>query len=84
MPAFDRTGPQGAGPMTGRAMGPCANRRGVGQGFGFGFGRGGRRGLGRYFCGNQTWSKTDMEEYKKALKEELEDVDKELEADNKK
>jgi len=23
MPAFDKTGPQGSGPMTGRKLGPC-------------------------------------------------------------
>ncbi len=45
MPGRDRTGPQGAGPMTGRGMGDCsgynqpANARG-----GFGFGR---QGAGR-------------------------------------
>jgi len=47
MPAGDRTGPMGRGPMTGRARGYCAGS-GVpgymnpipGRGFGFGFGRG--------------------------------------------
>jgi hypothetical protein len=36
MPAQDRTGPRGLGPMTGRGMGPCGNgmRRGFGRGFG--------------------------------------------------
>jgi len=29
MPNFDRTGPQGAGPMTGGAHGLCGRRRGV-------------------------------------------------------
>ncbi len=57
MPGGDRTGPMGAGPMTGRGAGYCAGfdapgfvRRGMGGGgFGyFGFGRGGRaRGAGR-------------------------------------
>jgi len=82
MPALDKTGPQGQGPMTGRGMGPCGKGIGFGRGFGYGFGRGGRRGLGRFFGGGQTWSKTDLEDYKKALKEEIEDVDKEL-ADDK-
>ncbi|NCO88304.1 hypothetical protein AUK04_04145 [Candidatus Roizmanbacteria bacterium CG2_30_33_16] len=82
MPAFDGTGPQGAGPMTGRGMGRCG--KGMGRGFGFGFGRGGRRGLGRFFGGGQAWSKTDLEDYKKALKEEMEDVDKELTDDKQK
>lgn len=30
MPAFDGTGPQGAGPMTGRGMGRCG--KGMGRG----------------------------------------------------
>ncbi|HOT29073.1 MAG TPA: DUF5320 domain-containing protein [Candidatus Ozemobacteraceae bacterium] len=55
MPYGDGTGPHGAGPMTGRGMGPCSGNagggfqgrgRGMGPcGGGFGFGRG--RGLGR-------------------------------------
>jgi hypothetical protein len=49
MPRGDRTGPYGAGPMTGRAAGYCAGysvpgytnpRRGYGRGWGRGFGRG--------------------------------------------
>ena len=76
MPAFDGTGPQGMGPMTGRGMGPCG--RGMGRRFGFGFGRGGRRGLGRFYGVGGAWSKQNLEDYKKALQEEMEDVDKEL------
>ncbi|MCA1756743.1 MAG: DUF5320 domain-containing protein [Bacteroidales bacterium] len=49
MPGFDRTGPSGEGPMTGRRMGVCAGqeRTGMpGRGFGFRFhGRG--QGFGR-------------------------------------
>ena len=59
MPGGDRTGPLGAGPMTGRAAGYCAGYAmpgyanpmggrggglGFGRGGGFGFGRGGGRG----------------------------------------
>ena len=60
MPRGDRTGPTGAGPMTGRGAGTCAGfaapgitnfgrGRGCGMGFGRGgsFGRGAGRGLGR-------------------------------------
>ena len=56
MPGFDRTGPQGAGPMTGGARGLCNPRAtgydpqfvgGFGYGRGFGMGRGYRRGFGR-------------------------------------
>lgn len=64
MPGFDRTGPMGAGPMTGGARGYCnpANAgsprpyqgggffgRGFGRGYGMaGRGRGGGRGFGFY------------------------------------
>jgi len=54
MPGFDRTGPQGQGPMTGGGFGYCgAGRRrgdlsaiGGGRGFGPGRGRGMARGRG--------------------------------------
>jgi hypothetical protein len=59
MPGFDRTGPMGAGPMTGGARGHCnpsgryygAPTYGLGRGLRGGFGRGGgyrgARGYGR-------------------------------------
>lgn len=56
MPRGDRTGPMGAGPMTGRGAGYCTATAapgfanfggGRGRGCGMGFGRGG--GLGRGF-----------------------------------
>jgi hypothetical protein len=56
MPRGDRTGPWGAGPMTGRAAGYCAGYSvpgfmntagGYGRGWGRGYGRGWRRGFGR-------------------------------------
>lgn len=51
MPGGDRTGPMGAGPMTGRGAGICAGTGMPGytsHGFGRGFGRGmGGRGFGR-------------------------------------
>jgi hypothetical protein len=77
MPGYDRTGPQGLGPGTGRGFGPC----GLGLGWRRKFGIG--RGLGRYF--NWTWPRSKEEakkalaEYRKALEEELEDVKKEEE-----
>ncbi len=55
MPAGDRTGPMGQGPMTGRKMGFCQgndtpgcmnNRSGLGRGLGLGRGRGFGRGRG--------------------------------------
>jgi hypothetical protein len=56
MPRGDKTGPSGAGPMTGRAAGYCAgypvpgymNPRGYGRGFCRGWGRGYRRGWYAY------------------------------------
>jgi len=75
MPGFNRTGPLGQGPLTGRGFGPC----GLGLGWRRRFGMG--RGLGRYF--GWQWPQTQKEqvealkEYKNALKEELEDVEKE-------
>lgn len=44
MPNFDRTGPRGAGPMTGWAMGLCGRRRGAAAAPGFGAGDGWRQG----------------------------------------
>jgi len=56
MPGFDRSGPQGAGPMTGGRRGLCNPAAGdtqpvYGRGFGYGVQRGGRLGLGRGFRG---------------------------------
>lgn len=58
MPRGDRTGPAGAGPMTGRGMGICAgfNQPGFVTGGGYGCGRGIGRGMGlgfrnRFFAG---------------------------------
>ncbi len=79
MPGFDRTGPQGQGPVTGRGFGPCGGR---GFGMGFGRGRGYGRGLGRYFGWNAPQTKEekveDLQAYKKALQEEIEEAEKEL------
>ena len=68
MPRGDRTGPNGMGPMTGRAAGFCAGLEapgfanpiaGRGQGQGFGGGFGGRGGRGRrnmfYATGMPGW-----------------------------
>lgn len=51
MPGFDRSGPRGEGPMTGRRMGYCGTGTGFrrlgfrrfGAGAGYGYGRGYRR-----------------------------------------
>ena len=53
MPGLNGTGPQGAGSMTGRGLGPCAGGMparqnfGVGGAYGRGFGRGFDRSFGR-------------------------------------
>jgi hypothetical protein len=76
MPGFNKTGPMGMGPRTGRGFGPC----GLGLGWRKRFGAG--RGLGRYFGywnspqTNQDQKKA-LSDYRKALEEELEDVKKE-------
>ncbi len=51
MPRGDRTGPMGAGPMTGRARGACAGFAGFGGGRGRGMGGGFGRGQGRGWIG---------------------------------
>jgi hypothetical protein len=63
MPGGNGTGPEGLGPMTGRAGGFCAgysvpgyaNQVG-GRGYGMGFGRGSRMGRGRGFGRGFGWS----------------------------
>ena len=75
MPVFDGTGPMGMGQMTGKGFGPC------GPGWRKGFRVG--RGMGRYFGWNLPQTKKDqleiLTDYKRALKEELEDIKKEEE-----
>ena len=52
MPGFDRTGPLGQGPGTGRGMGYCnlARPAGFGRPMGMGFRRGFGAGRGNRFC----------------------------------
>ena len=55
MPNRDQTGPVGQGPMTGRAVGMCADNvapgvGGMGRGLGFGRGRGGRGRRHRFWA----------------------------------
>ena len=64
MPRFDGTGPQGAGPMTGRGLGPC--RGGFRRGFGCFLGRG---GFGRFWSAKN--EKEALAEEEKMLEEEL-------------
>ena len=81
MPNFDRTGPHGQGPMTGRGMGRCGNGAGTGAGFGQGrgFGGGQGRGFGRGFGfglrrATPTDDKIDTQNYVKDLEAELKEA----------
>lgn len=78
MPRYDATGPMGAGPMTGKATGPC------GRGVGCGFGRGNRysgRFTGRYYltAGEELESLKDeaatIEADLKALREQISEIE---------
>ena len=90
MPAFDQTGPQGMGPLTGRGFGRCGS--GLGRNFGFGlrrsFGRGFRRGWGllrpswgRFWSQAPQSSQTqtdDLTDYVKSLEQEMKLAKEEL------
>ena len=83
MPNQDGTGPTGQGPMTGKGLGSCRfNMPFFGRCFGRGFGKGMgmRRGFGRFFNwpSDSKDQKELLSDYKKALEEELEDVDQAL------
>ncbi|MBM3253727.1 MAG: hypothetical protein FJZ16_05710 [Candidatus Omnitrophica bacterium] len=99
MPAFDQTGPQGQGPMSGRGLGPCAmpaGRQGFGGGFlgrgrGWSFGRGFGwkrgigfgRGLGRFFGWNWPQSKADQKQSLADYKKALQEELKDVEEEEK-
>ncbi len=68
MPRFDRTGPCGYGPMTGRGLGPC----GYGQGGGYG------RGMGRRFI-TRNEEKEMLQEEVEMLEEEMKAIKERLE-----
>ncbi|MEA3296025.1 MAG: DUF5320 domain-containing protein [Patescibacteria group bacterium] len=65
MPRFDRTGPMGYGPRSGRRMGPC------GEGYGAGY------GMGRGYGYRNFYTKKEEAEM---LKDEIEDLENELKA----
>ena len=69
MPRFDKTGPLGYGPNTGRGMGPC--------GGGMGYNRDGRcgYGFGRFW---RFGSQVSPKDEKQALEEEAKDLEEEL------
>ena len=79
MPGRDRTGPEGAGPLTGRKMGFCAGNQEPGfyrrAGAGFGRGRGFRHRL-RYWQDFQEFQRTvntdlSHQDEKQLLEEEI-------------
>jgi len=69
MPRFDRTGPMGQGPMTGRGLGPCGG--GMRRGWGYHGGDGGGYGYGfRRFISPKN-ELIALEDEEKILEEEL-------------
>ncbi len=89
MPRGDRTGPAGAGAMTGRGMGYCVGNNTPGymnqcfgrfSGRGFGRGFGARRGFGSGWTTPQEMIQTNQEPTKKEilsnLKAQREEIDK--------
>lgn len=96
MPGFDRTGPMGAGPRTGRGMGYCGSPTGTpafgvggrfGWGRGFGFGRGfGGGGMGfgwrnRFFAASvPAWAPPTPEQEAADLKAQAEWMKGQLDA----
>ena len=78
MPGRNGTGPQGAGPLTGRGSGPCG--RGLARGSWFGRGSGSGRGLGFGRRWTQTDEKAAIDEEEQILKEELAQIQEEKKA----
>lgn len=76
MPRFDKTGPLGYGPATGRGMGPCGAGMGWSHGCGFG------KGYGRMFYTRKEESEmlkqeaVDLEQELKAIKERVSEIEK--------
>ena len=74
MPRQDKTGPMGAGSMTGRGMGSCGVGTGRGRGYGAGLGR-----RGGYSATDEE-KKTMLEKEAQYLKEDLNGVEKEIDS----
>ncbi len=72
MPRFDRSGPLGSGPQTGRGFGPC------GSAFGYGRNCRGGYGYGRFISPKNELAA--LEEEEKILEEELKIIREEKEA----
>lgn len=65
MPRFDKTGPMGMGPRTGRGLGPCCGFCGCG-------------GYGRFWRMSKEERREILKEESEYLKEELQEIEKEL------
>ncbi len=82
MAGRDKTGPQGAGSMTGRRMGNCADGENqssgfFGQGGGFGMGRGNKRGFGTGMLGRRN-SGLSADSDSSSLEKEIVDLKNQL------
>lgn len=77
MPGFDKTGPTGEGPMTGRRMGACAGQERDGRPFGGGFGFR-NRGAGRGFGRRQGFGRGYMSNPDQSLQNEISQLRKRL------
>ncbi|MBU0636470.1 DUF5320 domain-containing protein [Candidatus Micrarchaeota archaeon] len=77
MPRFDKTGPQGAGPLSGRGFGPCGQGKRMGR-----FGGNRMPRCGRGFARRAMTPELSKTEQKSFLEQELKEIDlekKELE-----
>ena len=78
MPGFNRTGPLGNGPMTGRGLGPCGRglRSGAGRGFGRGMGR--QSGYGPAYEPTKEQEIADLKAEKELVKKDLDSIEQRL------
>lgn len=76
MPRYDKTGPNGAGPLTGRGMGDCVGDRPTRYAR---FGRGNGRGMGRsYRRFDYQYNAPNLAEEKKYLETRLEEINNQI------
>ncbi|HOT63497.1 MAG TPA: DUF5320 domain-containing protein [Treponemataceae bacterium] len=85
MPNRNGTGPLGAGPLTGRGMGPCGGygRASYGRGLGMGFGGGRGFGFGRgrgWFPFANTNGAISADDEKQALNSQISLLTEEIDA----
>jgi hypothetical protein len=84
MPGYDRSGPMGEGPMTGRGLGRCGRGRMSRPGSGGGYGGYGMRGIrrrGRWFEGADfRWDTPGAATETERMKQYAEELEAELSA----